>query len=232
MGTNKKKRSNNNNKKKKCRTEISSGDANGNSTTNCNGVKTSRCTHGSKPDNFLESSNYQKVIYEMMSIMMNTTNRNPTERASCMSRFMTKHDKLIKDPEFIQHVFALSTHMFLIDYGDVGESSMAPILRFGFMIKYYGSIENVEKCAKYCRDIDTKRGIINCLARETLPFCHCMMAKKMEAKRMEKLGVCFGCDHEFPKTVLKLCARCLAVQYCSNDCMKKNWSRHKHYCNK
>ena len=89
-----------------------------------------------------------------------------------------------------------------------------------------------DKINKYCRDIETDRGIIRCLARETISSsCECMKAKKLEAQLMEKLGECHGCMQEFPKMNLRLCTRCKVSKFCSNECMKKHWSEHKLYCN-
>ena len=81
---------------------------------------------------------------------------------------------------------------------------------------------------KYGRDILTERGRINCMAREI--SCDCMEEKLIEAKKMEKIAVCFCCEEEFPKEKMRRCKGCDHVQYCSKECYKKDWPDHKEWC--
>ena len=83
---------------------------------------------------------------------------------------------------------------------------------------------------KYSRDILTERGRINCMARE-IP-CDCMEEKRIEAKSMAKVANCFRCYGEFPKEKMLRCKGCDLFQYCSKECRKKQWPRHKEYCRK
>ena len=81
---------------------------------------------------------------------------------------------------------------------------------------------------KYGRDIATKRGIINCMARE-IP-CNCMEEKRIAAKLMEQVAVCFGCGNKFPKKQMLRCKGCDIAQYCSKECCIKDWAEHKKTC--
>ena len=52
-----------------------------------------------------------------------------------------------------------------------------------------------------------------------------------EYMSMHKLSVCSNClAIGFQKT-LKRCNGCRLVDYCSKECQKNNWSKHKHFCN-
>jgi hypothetical protein len=92
-----------------------------------------------------------------------------------------------------------------------------------------GSVVN-EIFLKYCRDVRTERGVINCLSRETIEFCDCMVTKKDAAKTMEKLGVCYQCEDLFSKKQLFKCSACHSHQYCSKKCQVNDWTRHKTIC--
>jgi len=191
------------------------------------------CHHGSTADNFAEGSKYRMVINEWLSIfiLMILADTNEAEFRIVISNFHVKHKKLMNNPEFNQCVFAVATDIFLNSSGSEEYSSSKPkllnVLRFGIRSKYYG---DRDKYNKYLRDIETNRGIINVLYRETNTFCKCMTPYKEETKTMEKVGHCYECCQEFPKKLLRRCSRCLVTQYCSNTCMKKSWPTHKQFC--
>jgi len=191
---------------------------------------TTRCYHGSTAENFAVNSEFNKVLDDWMSILMNMT--TTAEFVIQISKFSAKHMKLINDPEIIKHMFALATVMFLNNYSrsswDQVSDEVRIILLFGIKIKY-PPVKDREKQEKYNRDIQTDRGIIKFLSRELLS-CHCMDNLKLEAKTMEKVGLCMGCSQEFPKQILKRCSRCLSEQYCGKECMRICWPTHKQFC--
>eukprot|EP00751_Fragilariopsis_kerguelensis_P013535 CAMPEP_0170776494 /NCGR_PEP_ID=MMETSP0733-20121128/11205_1 /TAXON_ID=186038 /ORGANISM="Fragilariopsis kerguelensis, Strain L26-C5" /LENGTH=365 /DNA_ID=CAMNT_0011119489 /DNA_START=20 /DNA_END=1118 /DNA_ORIENTATION=+ len=205
------------------------------------------CYHGSTAANvakginfqmaLAKGSHFQKVIHEWLTILSDLAGENPPEADIVISNFHLKHKELMKNPEFNQCVFAVGTDIFLKNsYGSEEYSSskrmVQSVIDLGIISKYRHCplSTNREKCDKYIRDSMTDRGIINILERETNTFCNCMKPYKEVAKGMEKLGMCDNCHQDFPKTALKLCSRCLFVQYYSKECMKKSWPTHKHVC--
>ncbi|KAI3647722.1 hypothetical protein MP228_007943 [Amoeboaphelidium protococcarum] len=44
-------------------------------------------------------------------------------------------------------------------------------------------------------------------------------------------STCQSCMKEFPQSTLKRCSRCKSAWYCSSDCIKSDWPRHKSQCN-
>jgi len=249
MNNNKKKRTNNKKKKKSRTTTIGKTTCIVNRHADSVFMKSITCTHGSTIENF--NSDYQNAIDEWVSNELKATNAE--QLTIMLLEYNAKYcDTLMKDPEFIKHVFAYSTAMFLKynNYSISGssssldQSSVMKIVGYGLSLGLtvkYGS--DTEKHMKYARDIHTERGIINCLYRETnnnnntdtdtdtdTVLCNCMKPYKEKAKTMEKVGKCYGCRNEYPKAKLKRCSRCQAVQYCSNECMKEHWPKHKTYC--
>jgi len=156
------------------------------------------------------------------------------------------HRNILTDPQFVKYLFSCATTQYLND--DCNTRMVSAFLRMGLELKYqivpwlkgeYASwMDNKcksrdgtdDKSVKYMLDTDTERGIIIGLHRETKEFCHCMKAKNMEAKTMEKVTMCKGCKHEFPKANLRKCKSCGAVKYCSHQCQIADWSRHKIFC--
>mmetsp|Transcript_66630 Transcript_66630/g.74646 ORF Transcript_66630/g.74646 Transcript_66630/m.74646 type:complete len:262 (+) Transcript_66630:62-847(+) len=196
----------------------------------------SKCYHGSTAENFANGSDFSKATNEWMSLWKDFLG-NHQQSCIVMSRFSTKYKRLVQDPVFIQHVFAVSTDMYLYDskYGSFIQhpsiiSLVRHMMRMGFIIKYDGSREGAQKGNKYTRDCLTDRGLIKCLYRETNTYCNCMKPYKEEAQTMDKIALCYGCMNEFQKEQLRRCSRCLEAPYCSNECMKKDWYKHKMCC--
>ena len=58
--------------------------------------------------------------------------------------------------------------------------------------------------------------------------CSCL--KKLHSaarKKVEKVGKCFGCDKQFPRSQLCVCTGCNHNEYCSKECQRADWSHHK-----
>ena len=62
--------------------------------------------------------------------------------------------------------------------------------------------------------------------------CSCLDEMYAEVKPQPKTGICHHCHGRFERRVLKDCTGCRKMQYCSKQCQKANWSRHKEVCKK
>ena len=74
-----------------------------------------------------------------------------------------------------------------------------------------------------------RRDVVKFVAKR-LP-CTCM--KKLHSatrKKVAKLGKCHGCRKQFPRSQLYVCTGCRCNEYCSRECQRGGWSRHKEYC--
>lgn len=70
--------------------------------------------------------------------------------------------------------------------------------------------------------------------RNRIP-CSCLDAKYKEVKDITKIGYCHNpqcCipDGDVERSKTKYCSRCRNVTYCSRECQKVDWTRHKPYC--
>ena len=61
----------------------------------------------------------------------------------------------------------------------------------------------------------------------------CTCLKKLHnamRKKVAKVGLCFGCQTQFPRSELYVCTGCMYAEYCSRDCQRADWSDHKEDC--
>ena len=171
-----------------------------------------------------------------------------------------KNRKIMLDDgdEFINFVFALGVSLYLkltskekenyrtlqqaTGNGVLREIQKTPsfelqfILRLGFSIKYQEIPEMNRDTARhyirhrYAHDVESERGTIRCLYRETKKYCGCMVTDKNRAKNMEKEDLCFQCNTFFPAADMLMCERCKLTVYCSKECNDKAWPLHKPFC--
>ena len=70
--------------------------------------------------------------------------------------------------------------------------------------------------------------------RHRIP-CSCLDKKYEEVKHITKLGVCYNPQCSLQSRIIKrsntmYCSRCRCATYCSRECQKADWSRHKPNC--
>ena len=70
--------------------------------------------------------------------------------------------------------------------------------------------------------------------RRRIP-CSCLDEKYEEVKSITKIGVCHNPQCSFPNRMVErsktmYCSRCRCATYCSRECQRADWSRHKEYC--
>ena len=72
------------------------------------------------------------------------------------------------------------------------------------------------------------------LLRKRIP-CKCLDKKYQEVKSMPKMGFCVNIECALPKRVttqsdMFFCGGCQLACYCSSECQKADWKRHKETC--
>ena len=71
-----------------------------------------------------------------------------------------------------------------------------------------------------------RRDVVKFVAKR-MP-CTCL--KKLNSatrEKVPKVGICFGCSKKFPRSELYVCVGCMIAEYCSGECQRADWSRHK-----
>jgi len=211
-------------------------------------TSSSSCYHGSTEEQFdgRGGGEYLKAVEEFFYRSQKQGRKQDSstaqmDAANLSKNFSNDYIHLMKDPGFGKFVIAWCTREYLKSKlkKPVHRSNVKVLLALGLLIKFHyvprgmgedvgpGST-NMENISKYNRDIYTDRGIINCLTRWTP--CKCMNGGKTDAKKMEKLGYCFGCESQFPKETLFVCAGCHDVKYHNRDCQIQHWPEHKIQC--
>mmetsp|Transcript_21074 Transcript_21074/g.49476 ORF Transcript_21074/g.49476 Transcript_21074/m.49476 type:complete len:278 (-) Transcript_21074:68-901(-) len=61
--------------------------------------------------------------------------------------------------------------------------------------------------------------------------CTCLKELHRAARtKVVKVGKCYGCHKQFPRSELFVCTGCMMVEYCSRGCQRAHWSQHKECC--
>ena len=217
------------------------------------------CYHGSLAKYFVAGSAFLKVVKSYVVLCKKYEEGDLDHYQDALDKFyrVRENKEIMYNVEFPNFVFALGVSLYLKlpsaekeNYRKLQMSKNAPwgqvkqtasyelqnILKLGLSIKYYmspptkGEKIDHEKFRKYRRNVNSERGIINCLYRETKKHCGCMVTDKGRANNMEKMDLCHGCRIVFPKAKTKLCDGCTEVVYCSTKCSVDAWPRHKPYC--
>ena len=93
------------------------------------------------------------------------------------------------------------------------------------------STPNVSKAFDFC---DADDHTLVSFYRKRIP-CSCLDKKYKEVKSVKKMGQCYnpGCSHpgrKVERSKMFTCTRCGVANYCSFECQRADWKRHKHSC--
>ena len=191
--------------------------------------KPAPCYHGCTKHEFNNSGEHFKVLQDFGHVGCESDDSH---------KFYEKFKHVLVNPTFGRFVIARVTSDYLKGKDDtllLKRLLLLVQIRYLYIPRQEGKdvglkSDYTNNNKKYTRDIMTKRGRINVMARE-IP-CDCMDEKKKEAKLMEKTAGCYGCQDEFPKKQMLRCKGCDFVQYCSKECRIKHWPKHNERCAK
>lgn len=77
-------------------------------------------------------------------------------------------------------------------------------------------------CSKACRESDRMDHQEDCIQRQN--------EREERRERRAKKVQCDTCQRRFPYTKMKKCSRCRKATYCSVDCQRLDWQRHRDVC--
>ena len=217
------------------------------------------CYHGSLAQHFVAGSAFLKIVKSFVVLNKRNAGCGSDQHRDAYNKFFAdKENQTMYNEEFTNFAFALGVSLYLKITAEERENylrlqqttdnrlwketlkspsyELEVILQLGLTIKYnmmpqlIGEKVNEKQLLKYLRDVDTDRGIVNRLYRETHNQCDCMKTKKNEANKMDKMVLCNACRKVFPKADTKLCDGCKAVAYCSEECSSTDWPHHQQFC--
>ena len=203
------------------------------------------CYHGSSAAHFVAGSVFLKTVKSFVSLNKKCDEMH--QLYDVENKFMNDegNQQILLDGEFTNFVFAVAVTLYLKSSSEERERyhtltmeqqkctamyELKNVIRMGLQIKYSvvpcldntqsqkERFKNREKAMKYIRDINTERGRIKCLHRETKQYCDCMATNYNDIKDMSKMERCYRCRQEFLKKLMKKCDGCEMVVYCSKTC--------------
>jgi hypothetical protein len=77
-------------------------------------------------------------------------------------------------------------------------------------------------CSKLCRDVAKPSHVPDCADKQR-------DREERREKKVKKVE-CDTCARKFPYTKMKKCSSCRKATYCSVDCQRMDWQRHKFHC--
>ena len=215
------------------------------------------CYHGNSADHCkIHGENYFQTLESYLLLRVKYAGKDDNVLHEAKTKFFRNTDnrKILLDPNFVKFVFASAVSCYF-DLSSMEKERyrllsmrkrkstdsyvLEKILDLGILVKYFvipdanKAIIDYEQLYRYNREIDSERGIIRCLFRETHSYCDCMQTKKLEAHTMDKLEQCQGCGkYNLTGQEMKTCTGCYCVVYCQGQCAKEDWPRHQSVCKK
>ncbi|EJK69226.1 hypothetical protein THAOC_09534 [Thalassiosira oceanica] len=104
-----------------------------------------------------------------------------------------------------------------------------------YLLELHGAFSDqavvVRRAAKTSIELmyGNRRDVVKFMAKR-LP-CTCLKElHRAVRKKVVKVGACYGCRKQVPRSELFICTGCNYAVYCSKECQRADWSRHKKYC--
>ena len=133
--------------------------------------------------------------------------------------------------------FLLSSGTKMILVGDKRAARLNAMLTFyfdGYMAVEVHKTRGVACPAKLLELYGADEHTLVSYYRKRIP-CSCLDEKYKEVKSIKKMGFCCNASCSEPgrkveRSKMLCCTRCAQANYCSVECQRADWKRHKEYC--
>eukprot|EP00984_Skeletonema_dohrnii_P001340 scaffold418_cov92-Skeletonema_dohrnii-CCMP3373.AAC.3 len=178
---------------------------------------------------------FQKIFYHAADGGMNVPDCLQSAHNATLDKFAEVWNDSAKMEIAISLLLCIGTDHFLEDNFDHARDC-ATIARYleeyiAVLLKQTQALMNWPKINEvYDADLHT----LVKLFRKRIPCC-CLDEKYEEVKSTPKMGYCFNPDCPIPcgyveRSKTMYCSRCRNVTYCSPECQRTHWPRHKPLC--
>ena len=75
---------------------------------------------------------------------------------------------------------------------------------------------------------DCKREVVKFFHKRN--GCTCLKKRYDRLRTQTKVGTCSFCHKECERKKLMICNQCTIIQYCSQECQRGDWPRHRDWC--
>ncbi len=200
-----------------------------------------QCRHGCKGERHDEIL-YRKVLVAFERAYEKSFSSGKQNITSCfnagihaMRNFAEFLDDVARFRQLVSYIVAEAVRLIL-DGNDRDAGIIASFTCF-FEQRIAVNVEKTQPQIKWLQIVELQHSDLHTLVkflRKRIP-CKCLDNKYKEVKSVTKMGVC--CNNEcflsgkkVAQSELFYCDSCRAVCYCSADCQKAHWSRHKSLC--
>ena len=204
--------------------------------------KVERCDHGFSP---LPRGHVCELFIRsfVREYRYSASNKNSTiGRLSDASQATQKYTAVWSNPDMLKHVMshflAEGTNEILEERDDIARHSGVLAIYFEQVRDQLtgnntSAFKKTSNAAVLSSDICDGHTLVS-FFRKRIP-CKCLDKKYKEVKSIVKMGQCMNSECPLPhqrieRSKLMVCEQCLTMCYCSVECQKAAWPRHKEDC--
>lgn len=177
-------------------------------------------------DNFIETSYLGLSTTSMELLMVNISSMVKLTLSSHMGSVYADEDRRKMIVPCLESLGALCLLQEESRY-----TNMAAIVAMtAIQVEYADNQMTDNKMISMMFDLgnDTEREATRFFAKRL--ECSCLKTRYQKLRSQPKMGCCVSCKVRKERKDLLQCSRCKEVEYCSVDCQRKAWAKHREIC--